>query len=86
MKKESRLPAMLCALVIAMIGGRIIGGAGKALLLSFGLIGSSSPYTFAVFFSSYFAGTAPGALIHLVLVPAVVTALERAKLSPMVAG
>ena len=83
MKKESRLPAMLCALVIAMIGGRIIGGAGKALLLSFGLIGSSSPYTFAVFFSSYFAGTAPGALIHLVLVPAVVTALERAKLSPM---
>ncbi len=85
MKKERRLPAMLCALVIAMIGGRIIGGAGKALLLSFGLIGSSSPYTFAVFFSSYFAGTAPGALIHLVLVPAVVTALERAKLSPLVA-
>ncbi|MBR1407669.1 MAG: ECF transporter S component [Clostridia bacterium] len=85
LKGNSHLPAMLCALVLAMIGGRIIGGAGKALLLTLGLIGSSSPYTFAVFFSSYFVSTAPGALIHLVLVPAVVTALERAKLSPLVA-
>ena len=77
------LPAMLAALVLAMIGGRIIGGAAKGLLLMFGLIGSKAPYTFSAFITSYFVATAPGAVIHLILVPAIVTALERAKLSPL---
>lgn len=83
LKQKSHLPAMLTALVIAMIGGRIVGGAAKALLLSFGLIGTRDPYTFAAFFASYFTGTAVGAAIHIVLIPAVVTALEKAKLSPL---
>ena len=82
--KENHLPAILTALVIAMIGGRIIGGAAKAALLAFGIIGSQSPFTFAVFFASYFTSTAPGAAIHIVLVPAVVLAMEKAKLSLLV--
>ena len=83
LKKDSHLPALLSALVLAMIGGRLVGGAAKGLLLSFGLIGTRDPFTFAAFFASYFAGTAVGALIHLVLIPAVVLALEKAGLSPM---
>ena len=85
-KKDNHLPALLTALVIAMIGGRIVGGAAKAALLAFGVIGSKSPYTFAAFFASYFTSTAIGAVIHIVLVPAVVLALEKAKLSPLVKG
>ena len=83
-KSKNHLPAMLCALIISMVLGRFVGGAAKALFISVGVIGSKSPYTFSAFFTSYFVSTAVGALIHIVLVPAVVLALEKAKLSPVV--
>lgn len=84
--KGKRLPGMLCALVLAMVGGRIVGGAAKALLLLGGVISSGAPYTFAAFLTGYFADTAVGAAIHIVVVPAVVTALEKARLSPVGKG
>ncbi len=82
-KNKNHLPAMLCALIPAMILGRFVGGAAKALMISAGIIGSKSPFTFAAFFTSYFVSTALGAVIHIVLVPLVVLALEKAKLSPL---
>ena len=85
-KSKNHLPAMLCALIVSMVLGRFVGGAAKALFITLGVIGSKSPYTFAAFFSSYFVSTAAGAVIHLILVPAVVTALEKAKLSPLAGG
>ena len=69
-----------------MIGGRIVGGAARAALLAFGIIGSQSPYTFAAFFASYFTSTAPGAAIHIVLIPAIVLAMEKGKLSLVIGG
>ena len=54
-------------------------GAAKAIFL--GLNGGS--YTFSTFVSAYFVTTAVGAVIHLILVPAVVLALEKARLSPL---
>ena len=39
--------------------------------------------TFAAFVEVYFAGTAVGAVIHLIVVPVVVMALEKARLSPL---
>lgn len=83
LKRRSSLPAMVCTIVPAMIGGRIAGGIVKALLLTAGVIGSSSPFTFAAFFASYFTGTAAGMLVHMIAVPAVVIALEKAHLSPL---
>lgn len=77
-----RLPAMLGALIAAMIAGRIIGGAAKALLLISGAI-SGNPLTLQAFITGYFVDTAVGALIHLVVVPAVVAALEKARISPL---
>ena len=79
LKAGSHLPAILLAMVIAMIGGRLVGGAAQAIIL--GATGGS--YTFAAFVAAYFVNTAVGALIHLVLVPAIVLALEKAKLSPL---
>ena len=81
--KGSHLPAILSAMIISMVLGRFIGGGAKALFLALGIIGSKSPFTFAAFFTSYFVSTAAGAVIHLILIPMVVLALEKAKLSPM---
>ena len=83
MKNKNHLPALLIALVIAMVAGRVIGGSAKALLLALGVIGANSPFTIAAFLTSYFVETAPGAAIHIILIPAVVLALERAHLSPL---
>lgn len=80
---SKRLPAMLAALICAMVAGRIVGGVAKALLLAGGAI-SGAPLTFESFIAAYFLDTAVGAAIHLILVPAVVTALEKARLSPNV--
>ena len=59
-----------------------MGGIAKALLLWGGVIGGA-PLTFGAFVTSYFVDTAVGAVIHLIVVPAVVLALEKAKLSPL---
>lgn len=77
-RRMKRFPAMLGALLIAMVGGRILGGVAKAIVM--GVTGSS--FTLGMFVSSYFVTTAPGAVIHLILVPALVLALEKAHLSP----
>jgi len=76
--RKNRLLAMLAALVCAMLAGRMVGGAAKAVVM--GVTGSA--FTLEMFIASYFASTAVGALIHLILVPAVVLALEKARLSP----
>lgn len=73
-----RLPAILLAMLIAMVAGRVVGGAAKALVLGF----TGGSFTFAMFISSYFVSTAIGAAIHLIVVPPVVLALEKAHLSP----
>ena len=78
-----RLPAILSAMLCAMVLGRIIGGAAKALLLAGGAITAGAPFTFGVFITSYFADTVVGAAIHLIIVPAIVLALEKARLSPV---
>ena len=71
--------AMLIAMVIAMLAGRLVGGAAKAVVM--GIQGNA--YTFPAFVTAYFVNTAVGAVIHLLVVPLVVTALEKARLSPL---
>ncbi len=78
----SRIVVMLASLGLAMVGGRIVGGIAKALLLWGGVIGGA-PLTFGAFVTSYFVDTAVGAVVHLIVVPAVVLALEKARLSPL---
>lgn len=77
--KQKRLAAMLVSLVIAMLAGRIAGGAAQAVILG----AQGSGYGFEMFVASYFTSTLVGAAIHLVVVPVVVLALEKAKLSPL---
>ncbi len=79
MRKKSNLIPMLAALVLAMLLGRLVGGAAKTVVM--GITGKG--YTFQAFLAGYFTGTAIGALIHIILVPAIVLALEKAKLVPL---
>lgn len=69
-------PAMILSLLLAMLGGRIAGGIVQAAIL--GAHGTS--YGFAAFIASYFSSTLVGAAIHLIVVPIVVLALEKARL------
>ncbi len=79
LKKENHLPAVLYAMLTAMLSGRIIGGIAKACMMGF----QGNAYTFQTFVTAYFVSTAVGALIHLIVVPAITMALEKARLSPM---
>ena len=81
------LPGMLCELaayglaadlyiqlVSAMLIGRLVYGVMNALIFSAG------NYSFAVFVSGAFVTALPGIVIQLVLLPAVVLLLEKARL------
>lgn len=77
--KMENLLAILAAMLIAMVAGRLVGGAAKAIVMGL----QSKAYTFDAFVAGYFVTTSVGAVIHLIVCPAVVVALEKAKLSPM---
>lgn len=64
------------SLTAAMVAGRILGGAAKALLFAPGSM------TLAVWASTYFAVGLPGILIQLVLLPSIVFLLMKSRLIP----
>ena len=65
------------ALLIAMIAGRAVWGAVRLLLA--GLSGSA--FTWAPFLAGAVTAAIPGIILHLVLVPILVLAMDRAGLS-----
>ncbi len=66
------------SMIIAMLGGRIIWGAAMIVLL--GIKGSS--FTLEAFFAGAFLNAIPGIILQLVLVPAIMVALDRTRLVP----
>ncbi len=64
------------SLVLAMLTGRIVAGAARALIFAVG------ETTMATWATSYFITSLPGIVIQLILIPAIVIALERARLIP----
>lgn len=62
----------------AMVLGRVVGGIAKLLFY----MGSGETFTVAIWISSYFVGTLPGIVCHLVVIPLLVLTLTRAKLIP----
>ena len=64
------------SLAAAMLAGRVLAGCAKALIFARGKI------TLATWAASYFVTGLPGLILHLILVPAVVYALMKARLIP----
>lgn len=73
--RTGRLTADLyISLVTAMLIGRVIAGLAK------GFIFAKGAFTIGMWATSYFAGSVPGIIAHLIIVPALVIALMKAKL------
>ena len=66
------------SLIPAMLLGRVVGGVASALFY----LSTARTYSVALWASSYLVGTLPGMILHLILVPAVVLVLMKARLVP----
>ena len=62
------------SLVIAMLLGRLVAGAAKALFFMPGV------FSMKMWVTGYFITSWPGIVIHLLLIPAIIIALKKAKL------
>lgn len=64
------------SLITAMVAGRILAGFTKAWFFT------PNGYSMAIWVSSYFLTAWPGIVAHLILIPIIAVALERAGLVP----
>lgn len=72
--KGKKLPKLIISLVIAMLGGRIVWGVAQVLCGLF----SQSPFTWNAFLTGAFITAWPGIIMHLILLPAMMMAFEKA--------
>ena len=68
---------LYAALVIAMLGGRVITGILRALIFAGG------SYSWSAWAAGYFVSCLPGIILQLILLPTIYVALERAHLLPV---
>lgn len=66
------------SLLPAMLLGRVVGGAVQAVFY----LSTARSYSIALWASAYVVGTLPGAVLQLVVLPALVLGLTRARLIP----
>ena len=69
---KDKLWKIYLALIIAMLGGRIVWGIAQVILL--GLSGSA--FTFQAFIAGAFVNAVPGIILHLILIPIIVKAIK----------
>ena len=74
------LPDVYVSMAAAMVLGRIVGGIAKALFIAINATGDA--FTLGIWATSYFVGTLPGIVVHLVLIPLLVTVLMKTKVIP----
>ncbi len=74
--KRQCIKSLYVCMLISMISGRLVAGVVKTILLGL----QNKPYTFASFISSSLLGAVPGIIVQLILIPAIMIALNRAKL------
>lgn len=68
--------AIYISLIVAMLAGRAVWGAARVVMAGL----SQSEFTWAAFLSGAFTSAVPGIICHLIVVPLVVLALQRAGL------
>lgn len=66
------------SLITAMIAGRIVWGIAMMLVS----LVQTSEFTFAAFIGGAITGAVPGIICHIVLIPLIILALDRANLIP----
>lgn len=69
---------IILSLIPAMLLGRVVGGAAQALFCLF----TVREYSLALWAAGYLVGSAPGIIMHLLLIPVLIITLSKAKLIP----
>ena len=75
-KLSRSVRSIYLSLAAAMLAGRIIWGCVMALISG----AAESAFTWTAFLAGAFTGAVPGIVLHLLLIPVIVMALERAGL------
>lgn len=70
--------ALYRSLIVAMLAGRAVWGVVQVIQLGF----SGSEFTWAAFMSGAFLNAVPGIVVQLILIPAIMAALNRTGLVP----
>ncbi len=73
--KRRGILSLYGSLVAAMLGGRIVWGIARSILLGL------DAFTFKMFIAGAFANAVPGIVLQLVLIPAVMFALDKTHLT-----
>ena len=68
-----KIPYIYLTLILSMIGGRIVWGIVDFILLSIG----GSQLTMEMFLSAVVLKSVPGIILHIVLIPLIVIALQK---------
>ena len=71
--KKKNILSIYVSLVSAMLLGRVVWGVAKAVLLGVG----GKPFTFTAFWVGGFVDAVPGIILQLVLIPLLVTVLNK---------
>ncbi len=74
--KKQNILTVYYSIIAAMIAGRLVWGAAQATFLGIG----GKPFTFSAFLSGALLNAIPGIIIQLILIPAVLFALDRSGL------
>ena len=72
--KKQGIKGIYMALLTAMLLGRIIWAVVRMILMVGG-----APFTFAIFLADGFINAIPGIIVQMILIPLLVTAVERRK-------
>ena len=72
-----RKSTIYIVLLISMTAGRIVWGAARLVLAGL----SANSFTWTMFLNGALLGAVPGIIMHIVLIPVIVMAMERAGLS-----
>lgn len=68
--------SLYCSMILAMIAGRVVWGIAQVVLLGVG----GTQFTWQMFIAGALLDAIPGIILQLVLIPAIITALNRAGL------
>ena len=71
-----KIGSIYAALVLSMIAGRLVWGVARYLLAGL----AHSTFTPSLFLAGAVTSALPGIALHILLIPALVTAMEKAKL------
>ena len=71
-----KIPYIYVTLIISMLGGRVVWGAVRFIIAGL----NNTDFSFMMFLQGAFVTAVPGIILHIVLIPLIIIALQKAKL------